>query len=408
MDQNSVVDYIAKTGGDSSLQGRASLYEKNGLGSASDYLALGANNADANTALLTKLRGSAPSQLINTSTKSRTTFNQNSSDLSAALAKLSGAPTAENPNPDNGESKKTTAPTEADALSEDPIMKGLTTLQTNADAATKALIASTQALYQNQKNKVTSQYENYKRGLMGLGIQHNEAQSTPDLLAGHIQQATNDQMDKINTISAEESKALIDAQNAKAENDFKTLQAKMDYVKQLKADKANAIKDMYDSLANTDKTAALEAHDIYDTLQTLGDADKQAFIEAVAKKYNVPLMSLVTALNDEKNSRADASLKTQNAQATLNKKSGTGSGGTKVTIDDASNEIDTHLKPIADGGILGEDGFMSPYKWLELRDTWIKSKLSKTTFDTLYKRYLNPDSYTLAGFAKPKGTARTL
>ncbi len=403
MDPNSVVDYITKTGGDASSEGRASLYEKTGLGKATDYLALGANNAEANTALLNKLRGTGPSVLMNTSTKSRTNYNQNTSDLSAALAKLSGAPTAANPNPDGNEETTTTT---TDTTTTDPILQGFQTLQTNADAATKSLIATTQAAYQNQMNSVNKQYDSYKKGLQLLGIQYNEAQSTPDLLAGHIQQAANEQMEKIHSLVAEESKALMDANNAKAANDFKTLAAKMDYVKSIQTQKADAIKELYDRISGQSKIAAIEAHDIYDTMQSLNPEDQETFIQAVAQKYNLPLNSLVTALADEKATREELAVDLKNKKRIAG--GGSTGGGGKVTIPSASSEIDSHLTPISEGGILGEDGYMSPYKWLELRDSWVKNKLAKATFDTLYKRYLNPLSYEMAGFAKPKGSSRTL
>ncbi len=396
IDPNSVNDYIASTGGDNSMAGKAALYEKIGLGKASDYLALGSNNAEANTALLKKLRGDQPSQLINTSTKSRAKTGEATSALDAALAQL-------------GISQNTPAPdsktTDTEGTDADPILQSLGKLQNTNDAATKSLIAATQAKYQNEKNKTNEQYGNYKAGLQELGIQTNAAQATPDLLMGHIQKAGTDQLDKIHELDAEESKAIMDANIAKESQDFKTLQAKMDYVKEIKRNKAQAIKDMYDNIGATSKAAAFEAHDIYDTMQSLDPADQEQYIQAVAQKFNIPVMSLVQALKDEKVSRETDQLNTENKQSILDKRNAPKSGsssGKKVTVEDASNEIDQHIKPISEGGELGDDGYMDPYKWIKLRDTWIKNKLSKTTFDTLYKRYLNPESYTIAGFTKPK------
>jgi hypothetical protein len=326
----------------------------------------------------------APSKIINTSTNSRIQTNQASSALEQALAKMNM-----NNNPQGNKETVDNSGTESD-----PIMMSLEKLQNSSDAATKSLIASTRAAYQNQKSKVTMQYEDYKRGLQELGIQTNQARSTPDLLAGHIQKAGNDQMEKINSLTAEESKAVMDAMNAKENNDFRVLKEKMDYVKQIKQEKANAIKEMYDNIANAGKIADIQAHDIYDTLQGLGDADKEAFIQAVANKYNIPLLSLVTALKDEKIAREDK------AKADA-KKAGTGTE--KITVQNASAEIKSHLKPISQGGILGDDGYMAPEDWVQLRDTWIINKLPIATFNTLYKRYLNPASYDMAGFKSDTG-----
>ncbi len=349
------------------------------------------------------------SVIINTSTKSRTNFSQNSSALDAAMAKIGGQPTVSNPTvtttkigPDG---QPTDSGTGSDILNNtsDPIVAGLNTMAANSDAATKALIASTQAAYQNKINTVNKQYGNYKAGLQQLGIEHNEAQATPDLLAGHIQQAANDQMEKINALTAEESKALIDAKTAKDNNDFKLLQAKMDYVKQVQTAKADAIKNMYDAISNADKAAAIEAHDIYDTMQTLSPNDQEAFIQAVASKYGLPVNNLVTALVDEKNKRDTANVDLANKKSILANRGGGGKGG-KVTVQSASDEIDTNIQS---KNLLGSDGYMAPENWISLRDQWVKNKLPAATFNTLYKRYLNPLSYEQAGFPKPK-SGRTL
>ncbi len=346
------------------------------------------NNADANNKILSNLLGGQgpASNLISTSGPSKSAFSNNSNALSLALQNLGGGITP----PDNS----------VEGTNNDPIMQHFATLQSNSDAASKSLIASTQALYQNQMNKVNQQYENYKGGLQQLGIEHNEAQFTPDLLAGHIQQAATEQLDKIHGLQAEESKTLIDAQKAKEEGDFRTLQSKMDYLKQIKADKANAIKTMYDNISAVDKVAGIEAHDIYDTLQGLDKNSQEAFIHAVATKFKIPPASLVAALTDEQTKRKDADLTTKQKEATLAKtnRTGTGTKASKVTVKSASSALDKALKPESQGGVLGDDGYMDPYKWVAQKREWIKDGLTTSTFDNLYKQYLNPDSYELAGF----------
>lgn len=348
-----------------------------------------------------KIPGQTPvapptSQLITTSTKSRTNFAQNSATLDNAYAKLSGVPTTDNPNPSpggNGSGDNTSSTTTILGDTTDPIISGLNTLQTNSDAATKALLASTQALYQNKINAVNKQYDNYKRGLQGLGIEHNDAQATPDLLAGHIQQAANEQMDKINALTAEESKALIDAKSAKDSNDFKTLQAKMDYVKQVQTQKADAIKNMYDSIANSDKAAGYEAHDIYDTMQTLGPEDQKAFIAAVATKYKIPLTSLVTALNDEKQSRADKALTTANKASILANRGG---GGTSGGL--SKSQIALGEQKLNDSR--GDDGWVDPAVYQAAFDDW---KGTTKAFLLAYppKDYVNPENTTLPKYLQP-------
>lgn len=351
------------------------------------------------------------SNLINTSTKSRTAYNQNVSDLATAMAKISGTPTTANPNPSNP-ADTTAAGILGDTT--DPIISGLNTLQTNTDAATKSLIASTQAAYQNKMNTVNKQYGNYSSGLQQLGVETNQAQATPDLLVGHIQQAANDKMDKINALSAEESKALIDAQTAKSTNDFKTLQAKMDYVKQVQAQKATAIKDMYDTISSADKTAAIEAHDLFDIADTLDktvpqggtQSDYEKFVIAAAQKYNVPVLSLVQALTDEKGKRDAATLKTQNTKSIIAKRAGGGaSAGTmsKAQIDQGTQILLTGKD--AQGNVVGNpkgaDGYVDPSVYIKLFTDW---KGTTPKFLTAYPvKNVNPASYsTLPEAIRPK------
>lgn len=350
-------------------------------------------------------------QLINTSSKSRTTFSNNSSDLAAALAKISGAPTQENPNPqgtsgsgtgsDNNTGTGTTGVDTNGIPLNDPIMTGLTQLQTNSDAATKSLIASTIASYQTQRNALTSQYENYKRGLQQLGVETGAAQSTPDLLAGHILQAGNDELTKINDLQAKESKALMDAQNAKSTNDFKTLEAKMNYVKQIKTEKANAIKNMYDTINSTNKALAQGAHyELYSAFQTLTDPkDKNTFIETVAKNYKVSPMAVVTALQDEQDKRSTADLKTANSKSILanrGKSGGTSSAGiSKVQIAQGQQALNKGIDPSTGekiGNAKGSDGFYDPSVYSKAFEQWPGSAKS---FVTAYPIVggINPKSY---------------
>ena len=308
--------------------------------------------------------------LINTSTQSRQTFASNSSDLNAALAKISGTPTPENPNPkattDGGPSSTTTTTTTGTSTN-DPILSGLDTLTANSDAATKALIASTRATYQNQRNELTSKYDNYKRGLQQLGVETRAAESTPDLLAGHILKAGNDQLTKINDLNAKEAATLMDAQNAKTTNDFKTLEAKMTYLKQIKTEKTNAIKDMYEAINNSNKALAESAHyELYGAFQTLNPKDQEAFITEVAKRYKVSPLAVVQALQDEADKRSTADLKTKNSQSILDNR-GKNSGGTS-TAGLSKAQIAAGLAELKK--TQGKDGFYDPYKYIAAFEAW--------------------------------------
>lgn len=380
-------------------------------GVVTDAINLGGNVSSVTKDPLVTPPASQPkNNLINTSTQSRTQFSQNSSDLAAALAKISGTPTPENPNPTGGTDTTTkgTGTTGAGTTGvdtngvplNDPIMTGLTQLQTNSDAATKSLIASTMASYQTQRNALTSQYENYKRGLQQLGVETGAAQSTPDLLAGHILQAGNDELTKINDLQAKESKALMDAQNAKSTNDFKTLEAKMNYVKQIKTEKASAIKNMYDTINSTNKALAQGAHyELYNAFQTLTDPkDKNTFIETVAKNYQVSPMAVVQALQDEQDKRGTADLKTANSKSIIANrgKSGATSGGiTKTQISMGTSTLKTGIAPDGTkiGNGQGKDGFYDPGVYIETFNQWPGSIKA---FVAAYPiTGINPKSYSL-------------
>lgn len=335
-----------------------------------------------------------PNSLVVSSGPANSEFSKYSANLTNMLAQLN----ANAPKPQGADKPDPTL-----ANTNDPYTQMLDRYSTTTNEATKALIGTIQAARSNRANEITGDFDSYKRGLQLLGIQHNDAQATPDLLMGHIKSAENDQQKKLQDLDVEVNKALMEAESARASNDLNTLKEKMNYIESLKKEKEDYLKTVADSLKNQSEIAGIEAHDIYDTLNTLGDDEKEIFLQEVAKKYNIPLNALVAALADEKVKRESDALEVENRKSIIAaRKKTSNSKSTKISVSDASSEIDEHLAPITEGGILGDDGFMAPEKWLELRDTWIKNKLTKTTFDTLYKRYLNPLSYTKAGFSAPK------
>lgn len=266
---------------------------------------------------LTQAAASGSSNLINTSGASRTSFMNNSNDLANAEKNLGlAAPT----NPTDPATGSGATPAVAD-----PIISGLDSLKTANDNASNSLIASTQASYQNQINAADKQFESYKGGLQLLGIQHNEAQSSPDLLMGHIQQAALDHLDKINSLKAEEAKTIMDAKTAQANNDFKSLEDATTRLKDIQTEKATALKAMNDTITNSSKLAQAQidpasAKQMYDTLQTLDDSDKQAFIEAVASKFGLSPLAVVQSLGSIVSASDKADLASKNAKATLTNK----------------------------------------------------------------------------------------
>lgn len=247
-------------------------------------------------------------QLVVGSGSANMEFSNYSGELSNALSSITQPSNQQNTGPEI---------TTENVGQLDPYGRMLDSLSQSSNASTKALISSIQASRMNKANSVNAQYDNYKRGLQLLGIQHNDAQSTPDLLMGHIQQAENEQYAKIDALDREEKKLIMDAETAQKKDDLATLKEKMDRVKAIKEEKNQALKDIADQLNTENSIAEDEAHRIYDQLQKLDDADKEIFLQEVAKKYKIPLIALVTAIADEKKAREEKAKKA----------AGTGGGG---------------------------------------------------------------------------------
>lgn len=236
--------------------------------------------------------------LVVTSGPAKQQFAQTSSDLSKMLATLNQQPVVVGAEKDTPSLDNTN----------DAYTQTLDRIAGSSDEATKALVSSIQAGRQNQKNSVDSTYENYKSGLQLLGIQHNEAQATPDLLMGHIQQAENEHQAKITQLDIETNKALMDAKKAETEGKLSILKEKMAYVKQLKDEKNNYLKNIADQMTAQKTIADVQAGQYYDALEKLNPADKEKFLIALAKKNNLPVGSLVDALTKEKERRDDRDL----------------------------------------------------------------------------------------------------
>lgn len=314
--------------------------------------------------------GPKQSAIAVSSSPSRINTAQNTSSLNSAINSLNTNP------PDTTSTDGGT----------DPVISALTNLHANSDAATKSLLASTMAQYQNKMNTVNKSYENYKSGLMSLGIEHNAAQGTPELLAGQIHSVANEEAGKISSIQADMSKALINAKTASDNNDFKTLNAEMTRYKQLQTEKQNAIKNMYSSITTAKTASTAEAANIYSTLQTLDPADRETFIQSVATKYGLPLDALVSAVSSYSQTQEGKAL-------TLAKKKAGSSGKTGGST---ANAVSTFTDKMEE--IKGSDNFIDPYQWINARTEWQKAGHSASSFNSNFKQYLNPASYKIAGF----------
>lgn len=366
--------------------------------------------------------------LITTSGTSRATTAANSGALDSALAQfnISTTPTQTSA---NGSGSDTTPVTVGTLDQNDPYVAKLNSMAASSDTATKLLVSNIIASKTQQANSVNSQYDNYKRGLQLLGIQHNEAQSTPDLLMGHINQAEDQHQQKLQALDIETNKALATAQQAQQDNDFKTLNAQMAYVKQLNAEKAATLKSYNTAITQQPKIAADVAHNVYATMQTLSPDDQESFLQAVAKQYNLPLGTLVTALTDEQGKQTIAEQKVTKAEQdellspaeakTLGVKYGTTKeqasklGIVPTTKKNTSTPTGSITKEqIAIGeqkldASKGPDHYVDPYVYQQAYDDWTKKGGTTAKFLTTYppKNYVNPKATNLPSYLMPTKAA---
>lgn len=197
----------------------------------------------------------------------------------------------------------------------DPYMDALNSLYATSDQASQALISSMMNQNQQMRNQLDTQYDNYTRGLQLLGIQTNRAQATPDLLMGHIQQAQNELASKIQQINVEERLALLDAQQAKDERNLSLLKEKMDYIRQLKKDKLDVLRETYERMQLQSGIAEEQARIYYNELMKLPENQREEFLIAVSQRFGIPLAALTTAVSQI----------TEDKKAKLKKASGSGS-----------------------------------------------------------------------------------
>lgn len=179
----------------------------------------------------------------------------------------------------------------------DPYMKLLNKQSLLDDEASKSLMATISASRYRNEASTRDTYDRYKRGLALLGVQTGEAQFTPEMLQGKLQQAETQKIAKLNEYEIEANKALIDAKRAQLEGNLSILREKMSYIKQLKDERDNYLKDLASNLKAETEIADNRAEAIYNSLQTLSGNEKELFLNEVADRYGIPVTSLVSAVS---------------------------------------------------------------------------------------------------------------
>lgn len=309
----------------------------------------------------------------------------------------------------------------------DQYTMSLDNLAQRSDDSTKRLISSIQAQRQMNQNAINDSYDRYKRGIQLLGIQGGEQAFAPDLLSGKILQAENAQQMKIQQLQTEELKAIMDADDARINNNFKLLQEKMDYIKQLRTERKDAIKDIYDQQINNYKIDEMErqrANDLvasyYDDYASVPEANKVNYIQSISQNLGINPAYIVNSLALEKQARDAKAIKSSSKLS---------SGGSSVSytnselkklrqanIDPSNteeadeflytsdaekktkffNDIDQIIQSDQDAYVLDKDGFLTEQAFKELLQTTIEKGYSRSDFLKAVKPYLYLKKYKFA------------
>lgn len=280
--------------------------------------------------------------IVVSATPATNQYNQYTSQLNGYLSALNNTPN--NANPAAPATTDNPAGTATISNTNDAYTQTLDNVSKTSSAATQALINSIQAQRATQQNTTDAQYNNYKGALQQLGIQHNEAQFSPDLLTSHINAVESAHQEKLNSIQTEMNKAMLDAESAQQKNDLSTLKDKMTYIDTLNKQRQDYLKNIADNLTATSKINDTYAGQIYDNLQNLSPNEQEAYIQAVAQKYasqGVSLDGLAKSLASIKAARAVADTEAKTKQADLAKTlSETEIAKNKAPIDLAKGKAD--------------------------------------------------------------------
>lgn len=373
----------------------------------SDYKSAGISGFGNNPDLITpgmKLTISGTplqSNVSSSSGDSRSNFNRNSADLTNILAKYypqNQQPGNVNTNTPGGENMNTGGGTTVNPATpgannqnatidnySDPYTQALDKMKANQDAATQNLIATIQAKRANRGNEINQSYQRYKEGLMLLGIQSEDINSTPDIVMGNIQQAENARIAKLQDLDMQEATALLEAQTARDEKDFKLLKDRMDYIKEIKRERINTLKDNFDMLKAEQGIADIQAEQIYDQLGKLSGNQKEQFLQEIANSFNVPVGAIVAGV----------------AKVAKARKTGTGGGGGKLTAGEKKSGawsqlnslMSSNVKTKSGAPIVDANGYITPEGFKAMVMFGQENDISKKDLFEAYSQYLYLDNY---------------
>lgn len=357
-DPNSIVDYLKTQDVDSSLQNRAQIYERSGFGSAQSFT----GTADQNTRLLNALRndtsllgiqGEAETPISNNTNTLRREAAINSSRLDEELNALaSGQANVTTP---DGESQQQPAEryytpekleqmkTEVDQ-EYDPMMaqaeSTFNSLQTKATAATNNLIQSIRDKYNFRR---LQQEEINRRRLGGaekLAAKSGRARYLPQISQGILSDVEEQGIQRLAELDAEEAGLIAKAEQARTQDDLALLNAQMDRLDSLRAEKQDELEKLFKAAVDEEKAIldrqkearAQQKQDFemafdladriapamfseFDKLDAAGQAE---LLQQVAQAKGIDALVLLGALEEYSVEQAQNLLDARKTQADLN------------------------------------------------------------------------------------------
>lgn len=326
--------------------------------------------------------------LIVTGTNPANQFNQDSQALNNALATIGQGNQITNQITGSSALNADKSNSELAQVYSDPYTQMLDKIAAKSDKATQNLIATIKANKYSRESNVNQEYDRLKQGLFSLGLSTDKLQYTPDLVYGSIMQAENQRTAQLQQLDQQEATALLEAQQARENKDFTLLKEKMAYIKDIKNQRLETLKNSFDTMNYEAKIGEIQAKQVYDQLQKIPPAKRTEFLQAIATKLNIPLAAITSQVAEIQRTRAKGT-----------KKSSTNTTGSTVKLTPSKGI--SLLTPKFEAN-KGEDGYVDPTEWTKARTLWMSQGLSKSTFDNNFKQYLNPESYSLAGFPVKK------
>lgn len=116
-------------------------------------------------------------------------------------------------------------------------------MMARSDASSRALISQIKATYANRENKMNEIYQRQKAGAESAGLRSGSAQTTPVLFDQTISSLEKANQTKLTELDQQEIMALSKATQDMDNKNWKGLNEKANYVKQIRAEKAKALQD---------------------------------------------------------------------------------------------------------------------------------------------------------------------